>query len=45
MTTGIPGLNPMDTVAGVALNGVIILGPSSAENVDPFYPKAWSGSS
>lgn len=45
MTAGIPGLNPMDTVAGVALNGVVILGSSSAENVDPFYPKGWSGSS
>jgi hypothetical protein len=45
MTAGIPGLNQMDTVAGVALNGVVILGSSSAENVDPFYPKGWSGSS
>ena len=35
----------MDTVAGVALNGVVILGSSSMEKVDPFYPKTWSGSS
>ena len=35
----------MDTVAGVALNGVVILGSSSMEKVDPFYPKTWSGAS
>jgi len=45
MTAGIQGLNLMDTVAGVALNGVVILGSSSMEKVDPFYPKTWSGSS
>lgn len=28
---------------GVALNGVPILGSSSTSDVDPFYPKAWSG--
>ena len=35
----------MDTVSGVALNGVLILGSSSKDSVDPFYPKTWSGSS
>ncbi len=35
----------MNTMVGVALNGVAILGSSSADKVDPFYPKAWAGSS
>lgn len=35
----------MDTMDGISITGVPLYNGLSAEIVDPFYPKAWSGSS
>ena len=31
------------TLAGITINGVVILSSASADYVDPFYPQTWSG--
>jgi hypothetical protein len=36
-------LQNINTLVGIALNGVTIFSSSSANNVDPFYPRYWSG--
>jgi hypothetical protein len=33
----------LNTFVGIAINGVAILSSSSTNNVDPFYPRSWSG--
>ena len=38
------GTANFDDIAGVALNGVAIVSSTSTQDVDPYFPKAWSGS-
>ena len=37
------GSQNMNDIAGVALNGVLLLTSTSAQNVDPYFPKWWNG--
>lgn len=37
------GTTNLDTSSGIALNGVLIHASSSIFNLDPYYPKSWSG--
>jgi len=44
MTPGVSGnAANLNTFVGISINGVAILSSSSLNNVDPFYPRYWSG--
>lgn len=34
----------LDGIVGIAINGLPIFAGASGDKVDPYYPKAWSGS-
>lgn len=41
----ISATNQLEALVGITVNGVQIYSSSSAENVDPYFPKSWSGAS
>ena len=44
LTNNLGTTSAISNVAGFSLNGVVIFGSSSAENIDPFFPKKWTNS-